>query len=112
MKSAIARARAKGEYEPADLGAAVFTEHYVRIYRYILSLVHDAIETEDLTEVVPAFATIAMTVFTYNVANGLTAGLLLHPILKVVAGRRKELHPGGIALAGLCAVYYLFGLPH
>jgi AGZA family xanthine/uracil permease-like MFS transporter len=61
---------------------------------------------------VPAFATIAMMLFTYNIANGLTAGLVLHPLLKLVAGRRREVHPGGVALAALCALYYVFGLPH
>jgi AGZA family xanthine/uracil permease-like MFS transporter len=71
-----------------------------------------SIDFDDLSEAVPAVATIAMMVFTYNIANGLTAGLLLYPIVKVVAGRRHELHPGALVLAGLCALYYVFGLPH
>ena len=67
---------------------------------------------DDPTEAVPAFATIVMMLFTYNIANGLTAGLVLHPLLKLVAGRRREIHPGGVALAALCLLYYAFGLPH
>jgi AGZA family xanthine/uracil permease-like MFS transporter len=70
------------------------------------------IEFGDLTELVPAFATVTMMVFTYNIANGLTAGLVLHPLLKLAAGRWKEIHPGSIALAALCLLYFLFGLPH
>jgi AGZA family xanthine/uracil permease-like MFS transporter len=70
------------------------------------------IEVEDLTELIPAFASIVMMVFTYNVANGLTAGLVLHPLLKAAAGRWRELRPGGLVLAALCASYYLLGLPH
>lgn len=70
------------------------------------------IDFGDLTEWVPAFATIVMMVFTYNIANGLTAGLLLHPVLKVAAGRARELNAGMIVLAAMCAAYYLFGLPH
>ncbi len=70
------------------------------------------IDFDDLSEAVPALATVAMTVFTYNIANGLTAGLVLYPILKVGAGRWRELSKGSLALAALCAVYYLFGLPH
>jgi len=31
-----------------------------------------------MTEGVPALATIALMVFTYNIANGLTAGLVLY----------------------------------
>ena len=41
------------------------------------------IDFDDLTELVPAFVTIVMMVFTYNIANGLTAGLALYPLVKV-----------------------------
>jgi xanthine/uracil/vitamin C permease (AzgA family) len=64
------------------------------------------------TELVPAFATIAMLVFTYNIANGLTAGLGLYPIVKSAAGRASEVRPGAWALAGMSFLYYAFGLPH
>jgi AGZA family xanthine/uracil permease-like MFS transporter len=70
------------------------------------------IDFEDLTELVPAFATIVMMVFTYNIANGLTAGLLLHPLAKLMAGRWREISGGSLLLAFACAAYYLFGLPH
>ncbi len=70
------------------------------------------IDFEDLTELVPAFVTITLMVFTYNIGNGLTAGLLVHPIAKAAAGRFREVKPGGLALAFVCGAYYLFGLPH
>ena len=70
------------------------------------------IDFDDLTEWVPAFVTIVMMLFTYNIANGLTAGLVVHPVLKLAAGRARELNAGAIVLALLCAAYYLFGLPH
>ncbi len=70
------------------------------------------IDFEDLTEAAPAFATIVMMVFSYNIANGLTAGLLLYPLIKLAAGRGRELRFGSVVLAALCAVYYVFGLPH
>jgi len=70
------------------------------------------IDFDDLTELVPAFSTIAVMAFTYNIANGLTAGLVLHPLVKLLAGRGRELTPGGIALAALCGAYYAFGVPH
>jgi AGZA family xanthine/uracil permease-like MFS transporter len=53
-----------------------------------------------------------MMIFTYNIANGLTAGLVLHPVMKVLAGRPREVHGGSVVLALLCGVYYAFGLPH
>lgn len=70
------------------------------------------IDFDDLTEVVPAFLTIVMMVFTYNIGNGLTAGLILYPLLKVVAGRWREVRVGSVVLGLVCLVYYLFGLPH
>ncbi len=72
------------------------------------------IDFDDFTELVPAFATIVIMVFTYNIANGLTAGLVLYPIVKALAGRWRDVKPGAgaVALALLCAVYYVFGLPH
>jgi AGZA family xanthine/uracil permease-like MFS transporter len=39
----------------------------------------------------PAPTSTALMVFTYNIANGLTAGLVLLPDWKVVAGRAREL---------------------
>lgn len=70
------------------------------------------IDFDDLTEWVPAFVTIVMMLFTYNIANGLTAGLVVHPVLKLATGRARELNAGTVLLALLCAAYYLFGLPH
>jgi adenine/guanine/hypoxanthine permease len=70
------------------------------------------IDFDDLTELVPAFTTVVVMVFTFNIANGLTAGLLLWPIVKVLAGRWREVRGGAVVLALLCAVYYAFGLPH
>jgi AGZA family xanthine/uracil permease-like MFS transporter len=70
------------------------------------------IDFADLTELAPAFATMAMMIFTYNIANGLTAGLVLHPLMKLLAGRWREINAGAAVLAALCMVYYVFGLPH
>ncbi len=70
------------------------------------------IEFDDLTESVPAFVTITMMLFTYNIANGLTAGLVAYPVVKATAGRFRELNWGAAVLGLLCLVYYVFGLPH
>lgn len=70
------------------------------------------IEFDDLTEWAPAFVTIVMMLFTYNIANGLTAGLVTYPFLKLVTGRSRELNGGTILLSVLCAAYFVFGLPH
>jgi AGZA family xanthine/uracil permease-like MFS transporter len=70
------------------------------------------IDFADLTEAVPAFATIVMMVFTYNIANGLTAGLVLYPLLKAATGRWRQLNAGAVVLGLGCLAYYVYGLPH
>ncbi len=70
------------------------------------------IDFDDPTEAVPALVTLGMIVFTYNIANGLTAGLVVHPVLKILAGRGREVTAAGAVLGAACLVYYVFGLPH
>ncbi len=70
------------------------------------------IDFDDLCEALPAVASIALVVFTYNIANGLTAGLLLHPVMKLLAGRVREVGAGSWALAALSAAYYGGGVMH
>jgi len=70
------------------------------------------IEFDDMTELVPAFTTVVMMLFTYNIANGLTAGLVVYPVMKLAAGRWRELNAGSVVLALLCLVYYVFGQVH
>jgi AGZA family xanthine/uracil permease-like MFS transporter len=70
------------------------------------------IDFRDLTEVVPALATIAMMLFTYNIANGLTAGLVLYPVFKAACGRFRDVRAGAVVLGLLCLVYFVFGLTH
>ena len=70
------------------------------------------IDFEDLTECVPAVVTILLVLFTYNIGNGLTAGLIAYPVLKIVTGRWRELNWGMAVLAALSLIYYLFGVVH
>lgn len=48
------------------------------------------IDFDDPTESIPAFTVIALISFTYNIGVGITAGLVLYPILKLVGGRSAE----------------------
>ena len=70
------------------------------------------VEFGDLAEAIPAFATIALTVFTYNIANGLAAGLLAAPLARAAAGRGRELRPAAWLLAVACLAYFVGGLRH
>ena len=48
---------------------------------------------DDYTEALPAVLTIAMIVFTFNIGFGLAAGIVIYPLVKVAAGRGKEVNP-------------------
>ncbi|GAI18903.1 unnamed protein product, partial [marine sediment metagenome] len=45
---------------------------------------------EDLTEAIPAFMTIAGMALTYSISHGLAFGFILYPLLKLMAGRGRE----------------------
>lgn len=66
------------------------------------------IDFNDYTELVPAFLTIALMIFTYNIGVGMTSGLLAYPILKTLAGRAREVRPGMWVFAGLSLLFYIF----
>ena len=45
---------------------------------------------DDLTESIPAFMTIVGMALTYNISHGLAFGFILFPVMKLMAGRGKE----------------------
>lgn len=51
------------------------------------------INFDDFTEALPAFFTIAIMPFSYSIANGIAAGVIFYPIVKIVTGKSKEVHP-------------------
>ncbi|PSK99072.1 AGZA family xanthine/uracil permease-like MFS transporter [Murinocardiopsis flavida] len=50
------------------------------------------IEWTDFTNAVPAFLTIVLMPFTYNIANGIGAGIIVFTLLKSATGRGREVH--------------------
>ncbi|MBI2565636.1 MAG: NCS2 family permease [Candidatus Schekmanbacteria bacterium] len=66
------------------------------------------IDFDDYTELVPAFATMTLMSFSYNIGIGMTAGFVLFAFVKLVAGRTREVHPGMWLLAGLSLLFYVF----
>ena len=53
-----------------------------------------------------------VTTFVTTSPTVLTAGLVLYPVLKLLAGRGRELNAGTVTLGAAFLVYYVFGLPH
>lgn len=66
------------------------------------------INFDDYTELIPAFFVIALMSFTFNLGIGITAGFVLYPIFKLVAGKVKDIHPGLWVLFVLSILFYIF----
>lgn len=65
------------------------------------------LDFDDHTELIPAFLTIVLVSFTYNIGIGMTAGLLSYPLLKTVTGKRSEVSPALWVMAGLSLLFYI-----
>ena len=65
------------------------------------------LDFSDYTELIPAFLTIVLISFTYNIGVGLTAGLLVYPLLKLLTGRVSEVPRPLWLLAAMSLVFYL-----
>ena len=61
----------------------------------------------DYTELIPSFLTIVLISFTYNVGVGMTAGLLVYPVLKLITGRVREVPPPLWLLAAMSLAFFL-----
>ena len=66
------------------------------------------IDFSDYTESIPAFAVVTLMAFTSNIAIGITAGFVLYPICKLVAGKLDQLKPGLWVLTGLWLLFFFF----
>lgn len=67
------------------------------------------IDYDDKTGYLPAFVAVAMTVLTYNIANGMALAIITYLVLKLSAGRAKEI-PTPMYVVGLCMAFYLYTL--
>ena len=68
-----------------------------------------SVNYNDKTESLPAFIAVAMTIFTFNIATGLSLSVLSYIILKVFSGKGKEVPKAMYGLA-LVLIYYLYTL--
>ena len=68
------------------------------------------IDFEDFTEALPAFLTIAAMPFTYSIANGIAIGFISYPLVKLVAGKRKEVNWFIYILAAISLIHFYPGI--
>jgi len=66
------------------------------------------LDFNDYSELLPAFLTITLIIFTYNIGVGITAGFITYTIIKTCTGRIREVHPGMWILALFSLTFYLF----
>jgi adenine/guanine/hypoxanthine permease len=58
--------------------------------------------------VIPVFVTIVMMCFTYNLGIGITAGMVVHPLVKVFAGRVREIPWELWVMSVISLVFFVF----
>ncbi|MDO4323537.1 MAG: NCS2 family permease [Lachnospiraceae bacterium] len=64
------------------------------------------INYDDFTECFPAFLCVTFTIFANNIANGICVALPAYLILKLAAGKRKEISPVMYILVIVCLLYF------
>ncbi len=66
------------------------------------------LEFGDLAEVMPVFTIIVLMSFTYNIGIGMTAGFVIYPVIKTLAGRAREVPAGLWVLGTLSLLFFVF----
>ena len=66
------------------------------------------IDFSDMTELIPSFLTIIFMSFSYNLGIGITAGLVSYPVVKLLAGRAREVSAGAWVLGAISLIFYIF----
>lgn len=65
------------------------------------------IDWADATESIPAFVTIVGIPLTFSIADGMAFGFISYPVIKLAAGRRREVSPAVIVLMLVFVTRYL-----
>lgn len=65
------------------------------------------IDWQDYGIGIPAFLTIILMPFTYNIAVGIGAGFVSHVVIRLVQGKIKDVHPLLLLVSGLFMIYFL-----
>lgn len=66
------------------------------------------IDFADYSESIPAFGVVALMSFTFNIAIGISAGFVLYPVCKLLAGQRKQIKPALFVLMALSLLFFVF----
>ena len=67
---------------------------------------------DDITEYLPAFVCVAMSIFSFNAGNGIAAAMLVYAFLKLATGRYKEDHWSVYVIAASMIYYFYIVAAH
>ncbi|QRG68187.1 NCS2 family permease [Brevibacillus choshinensis] len=62
----------------------------------------------EMDEAFPAFLTIILMPLTYSIATGLASGFIVYPIVKVLKGKAREVHPAMYVLFFVFLAYFIW----
>ncbi len=65
------------------------------------------IDWDDMGIALPAFLTIILMPFTYNISVGIGVGFVTHVVIRAIQGRGKEVHQLLWVVSGLFVIYFL-----
>jgi AGZA family xanthine/uracil permease-like MFS transporter len=61
----------------------------------------------DISEAIPAFLTITVMAFSYNISYGIAAGFIFYSLIKIFSGKIKQVHPILLTVAGLFLINFI-----
>ena len=97
----------RGQRKPSAIPPQAYGSALIVVGLLMVSPV-TKIPFNDFTELIPAFTVVALMSFTYNIGIGVTAGFVLFPLCKLVAGRVREVKPGLWVLTGMSLLFFVF----
>jgi adenine/guanine/hypoxanthine permease len=66
------------------------------------------IDFTDYSESIPSFAVVTLMCFSFNIAVGISAGFVLYPFCKLLAGKIRQVKPALLVLTVLSLLFFIF----
>ena len=95
---------------PADLHVSMYpaVAPALIFVGFLMMMPLRKVKWDDVTESLPAFLTISLMVFGYGITEGIAAGCVSFPLIKLLSGRGKEAHPIMYVIAVAFLLRYIF----
>ena len=89
--------------------SAATTGALVLVGVLMLSSIKD-VDFDDISEALPAFVTVIMMILTYNIAEGMSLGLISYTLVKTLSGRWRHVSPTLYIVSALLVLRYVLQL--